>query len=229
MVARGDLGIQTPLASVPELQRRIIHACNTAATPVITATQLLESMTRAPLPTRAEVSDVTTAVREGTDALMLSEETAIGDDPGLVVATMDQIIRAAEAVPDPHDVPSRESSDDVVSWGVAHAATLAATEVGAAAILCPTRTGATPRRVAAFRPPARVIGFAAGGSGLGALCLTWGVTPVVMEVPNDDGTALRALSDAVHRGVVGPGDRVVIVSGSPARPGGTDRLEVVDL
>ncbi|MDQ3645636.1 MAG: pyruvate kinase [Actinomycetota bacterium] len=224
MIARGDLGIQTPLASVPELQRRIIRACNRAATPVITATQLLESMTRAPLPTRAEVSDVTTAVREGTDALMLSEETAIGDDPGLVLETMDQVIRAAESTPNDHSDPVGDRSDDLVSWGVAHAATVAAADVGARAILCPTRTGSTPRRVAAFRPRAEVIGFASGGAGLGALCLTWGVIPVPMDLPDDETIATEALARALDRGIVVPGDRIVIVAGS--RPGSTDTMQV---
>lgn len=231
MVARGDLGIQLPLEDVPEIQRSVIEACNRAATPVITATQLLESMTRSPLPTRAEVTDVANAVREGTDAVMLSEETAVGDHPVRVVETMLKIIRAAERSPAMRVAPVHEGPlEDPVSWAVAHAATLAAEDVGATAILCPTRSGATSRRVAAFRPEARIVALSSDSSGVGPLCLTWGVHPVAMDAINEDGLVVeRSVARAVELDLVTKGDRVVVVSGSVGRVGGTDLMQVVEI
>jgi pyruvate kinase len=231
MVARGDLGIQLPLEYVPEIQRSVIEACNRAATPVITATQLLESMTSSPLPTRAEVTDVANAVKEGTDAVMLSEETAVGAHPVTVVETMVRIIRAAERSPAMRIGPVHEGPvDDPVSWAVAHAAMLAADDVDATAILCPTRTGGTPRRVAAFRPKADIVALSSETGGIGPLCLTWGVHPFEMDAINEDGLVVeRSIARALEAGVVSSGDRVVVVSGSIGRVGGTDLMQVVEI
>jgi pyruvate kinase len=154
MVARGDLGIQMPARRVPLLQKEIIRFCNQAGKPVITATQMLESMTRSPLPTRAEVNDVANAVLDGTDALMLSEETAVGLFPGETVRMMSEVAESAEGWPrDRVDPATSVGADaDRVAWAVAHAAVQAAEDLGVAAILCPTRSGQTAHRVAAFRP-----------------------------------------------------------------------------
>ncbi|MDQ1380124.1 MAG: pyruvate kinase, partial [Actinomycetota bacterium] len=155
MVARGDLGIQVPARRVPLIQKEVIRFCNMAGKPVITATQMLESMTRSPMPTRAEVNDVANAVLDGTDALMLSEETAIGLYPTDTVRTMSEVAEAAEDWPRMRIAPQGATAavdDDRVAWAVAHAAVQAAEDLGVAAIVCPTQSGTTARRVAAFRP-----------------------------------------------------------------------------
>ena len=171
MVARGDLGIDCPLEDVPHLQKRIIRHCVEEGTPVVTATQMLESMIAAPAPTRAEVSDVANAVFDGTDALMLSAETAIGHDPALVVATMSRIAARAESEASYRQwanhlgrIQQRQASDvrERITQSITHAAWQAADDVGAAAILCCTRSGRTARSMARFRPPARLLGTVAG-------------------------------------------------------------------
>ncbi|HYP22924.1 MAG TPA: pyruvate kinase [Actinomycetota bacterium] len=244
MVARGDLGIQTSLSELPLLQKRIIEACNCAGKPVITATQMLESMTRAPLPTRAEVADVANAVLDGTDALMLSEETAVGDRPVEVVKVMDGIITAAERSHREHQSPASDDlhDDDPVSWATAHAGVQAATDLKAAAILCPTRTGSTALKVAAFRPPMPVVGISPHSHPRAMLALAWGVVPLgsadyatasaegAAGIPgerrkNDIDVGVRV---ALAAGTVVAGDVVVVVAGSAAaRPGGTDLVRVM--
>ena len=242
MVARGDLGIQTRLSELPLLQKRIIQACNCAGKPVITATQMLESMTRAPLPTRAEVADVANAVLDGTDALMLSEETAVGDHPVDVVAAMDEIIAAAERSHRDHPSPASDDvhDDDPVSWATAHAGVQAAVDLKAKAILCPTRTGSTALRVAAFRPPMPIVGISTYSHPRAMLALAWGVIPLgsPSDLPpggetgglperrrNDVDVGVRA---ALAAGTVRSGDVVVVVAGSPAvRPGGTDLVRIM--
>ena len=233
MVARGDLGIQTSLSELPLLQKRIIAVCNCAGKPVITATQMLESMTRAPLPTRAEVADVANAVLDGTDALMLSEETAVGDRPVEVVRTMSSIIEAAERSHREHPSPvSDDLQHDPVSWATAHAAVQAALDLKASAILCPTRTGSTALRVAAFRPPMSIAGVSPFSHPRAMLALAWGVTPLgsTGELPFDDfgGEIDSTVGTALSAELVAVGDIVVVVAGSPsAEPGGTDFVRVV--
>lgn len=233
MVARGDLGIQTPLHRVPLLQKEIIAVCNKAGRPVITATQMLESMTHAPLPTRAEVADVANAVVDGTDALMLSEETAVGDDPAEVVRVMAQTALTAETWPGDHALPvSTQLDDDRVSWAVAHAAIEAADDLGVAAILCPTNSGSTPRRVAAFRPKMPIVAMAQRTDILGGLALLWGVLPLRMaeapEAKDIREDVDRAVETARAAGVVSTGELVAVVAGSPGpRAGRTDFVRVV--
>lgn len=233
MVARGDLGIQLPFAAVPELQKRIIRWANDTGKPVITATQMLESMTRSPLPTRAEVTDVATAVADGTDALMLSEETAVGEYPDTAVRAMAQIAETAEASTDqrtegPADLHLHE---DRVSWAVAHAAVQAAEDLGVAAILCPTRSGSTALRVAAYRPSMPIVGLASKRDTLGPLALCWGVTPLEVDEAPEEWTAIEdveRVTQAVRRaGLVQEGDLVAVVAGSPGRRAGrTDYVRV---
>jgi pyruvate kinase len=238
MIARGDLGIQVPLHRVPLIQKDIIRRCNQTATPVITATQMLESMTREPMPTRAEVTDVANAVFDGTDALMLSEETAIGEDPPLAVRTMSDIAMAAEAdeayKPGLTELPDVRKADDPVAWAVAHAAVQAAQDLGVKAILCPTRSGATPRRVSAFRPRPPIIGLSDSHETAGALSLAWGVIPYLFdsehapEAVEED--VERTRQAALDAGVVAPGDLVALVAGTPGpRAGNTDYLRIVRL
>ncbi len=232
MVARGDLGIQVPARRVPLLQKEIIRFCNTAGRPVITATQMLESMTRAPLPTRAEVNDVANAVIDGTDALMLSEETAVGSDPANVVRTMAEVAAAAESWPRVHVEPvgaGAAGDGDRVAWAVAHAATQAAEDLGVAAILCPTRSGQTARRVAAFRPSMPIAGVSPASEILGSLSLVWGVTPLVVpETADGDRQLALAVKAARTHGLVHAGDLVALVFGaSGPRAGSTDSVRVV--
>lgn len=233
MVARGDLGIQLPLQMVPVLQKRIIGACNEAGKPVITATQMLESMTRNPLPTRAEAADVANAVFDGTHALMLSEETAVGQYPSQAVAQMVQIAEASEVDRDALIVEplSHHMHEDRVSWAVAHAAVEAAEDLGVAAILCPTRSGSTPFRVAAFRPSMPIVGLSEKPDTLGSLTLVWGVTPLPVEQPQEGVSAEedveRAWKAAKAAGIVAQGDHVAIVAGSPGRRAGrTDYVRI---
>src|SRR5436190_10142724 len=203
MVARGDLGIQIPARRVPLIQKEIIRFCNLAGKPVITATQMLESMTRSPLPTRAEVNDVANAVLDGTDALMLSEETAVGEYPADTVRTMSEVAEAAEAWPRERTTPqgaAAAADDDRVAWAVAHASVQAAEDLGVAAIVCPTQSGTTARRVAAFRPSVPIAGIASAPEVLGRLCLAWGVRPISMaSAPANDDEAMREAVKAARQ------------------------------
>jgi pyruvate kinase len=230
MVARGDLGIDCPLEDVPHLQKRIIRHCVEEGTPVVTATQMLESMVDAPAPTRAEVSDVANAVFDGTDALMLSAETAIGHDPALVVATMSRIAARAESEASYRHwanrlgrIQQRQSADvhERITQSITHAAWQAADDVGAAAILCCTRTGRTARSMARFRPPALLLGLSPDQRTLDALALSWGVEPVEMEESDStDEMVWFAVEHAVTGGYVARGDTVVVIAGAPDRLSG---------
>jgi pyruvate kinase len=232
MVARGDLGIQVPARRVPLIQKEIIRFCNTAGKPVITATQMLESMTRSPLPTRAEVNDVANAVIDGTDALMLSEETAVGLYPTDTVRTMAEVAEAAEGWPGGRAAPigaAAANDDDRVAWAVAHAAVQAAEDLGVAAIVCPTQSGATARRVAAFRPSAPIAGISDQIEALGRCSLVWGVRPLAIDAGK---TGPAQIDESLHAaraaGIVHPGELIAIVSAAPGkRAGSTDTVRVV--
>ena len=159
---------------MPLIQKEIIRFCNMSGKPVITATQMLESMTESPLPTRAEVNDVANAVLDGTDALMLSEETAVGKYPTDAVRTMNDVAEAAEGWPRSRTTPEGVGAavdDDRVAWAVAHASVQAAEDLGVAAIVCPTQSGTTARRVAAFRPSVPIAGISSSPEVLGRLSL----------------------------------------------------------
>jgi pyruvate kinase len=234
MVARGDLGIQMPLRAVPHLQKEIICACNLAGKPVVTATQMLESMTRSPLPTRAEVADVANAVLDNTDALMLSEETAVGRYPAETVRKMADIAEAADqAGKDDRNPPLQaHMGDDRVSWAVAHAAVQAAEHLGVAAILCPTRSGSTLFRVASFRPTMRIVALSERPEVLDPLSLVWGVTPLRVDPAPESFTAEqdvdRAVAAAKRAGLARSGEHVAVVAGTPGRRAGrTDYVRLV--
>ena len=217
MVARGDLGIEMRLSKVPGTQKRIIRKCQVAAKPVITATQMLESMIDHPRPTRAEVSDVANAVLDGTDAVMLSGETAMGHDPVRVVEVMAAIIEEAEK----HyresgaGAPADRSSFDVTE-AVSQTAVRLAREVEAVALACLTASGATARSIARHRPDIPVFAFTDHPSVVRQLALTWGTKGI--EIPfqehTDEGIALvhAILRD---RGLVRSGDLVVLTAGMP--------------
>ncbi|RMG97971.1 MAG: pyruvate kinase, partial [Candidatus Dadabacteria bacterium] len=179
MVARGDLGVEVDLEEVPGIQKRLIREANRRAKPVVTATQMLLSMVTNPRPTRAEVTDVANAVLDGTDAVMLSEETAMGRHPVESVAVMARIVERAEA-----DAPEPEECRPLAARGVpaaiARATWHVARDVGAKAIVTPTRSGSTARLVAGTRPPVPVLGMTSDPATAGALALTWGVTPALV-------------------------------------------------
>jgi pyruvate kinase len=246
MVARGDLGIDCPIEDVPHLQKRIIRHCVEAGVPVITATQMLESMITAPSPTRAEVSDVANAVFDGTDALMLSGETAIGHDPALVVRTMAAVAERAESEASyrqwanrlgrMQQLPHHEkmSSIDPITAALTHAASQAAHDAGATAILCCTRSGRTARAMARFRPAARMIGLSPDPSVVRSLGLSWGVEPLEVDVyGTTDEMVWFAVETALRAALVAPGDTVLVLAGAPdpVRPrlagAATDVLRIV--
>jgi pyruvate kinase len=232
MVARGDLGIQVPARRVPLIQKEIIRFCNMAGKSVITATQMLESMTRSPLPTRAEVNDVANAVLDGTDALMLSEETAVGSYPADAVRTMSEVAEAAEMWPRARTTPEgvgATADEDQVAWAVAHAAVQAAEDLGVSAIVCPTQSGTTARRVAAFRPSVPIAGIATQAEVLGRLTLAWGVRPIEVAPTDDHDAQLReALRACRECDLVTKDDLVAVVFASPGkRAGATDTVRVV--
>jgi pyruvate kinase len=241
MVARGDLGIDCPLEDVPHLQKRIIRRCVEAGVPVITATQMLESMITAPSPTRAEVSDVANAVFDGTDAVMLSGETAIGHDPAAVVRTMSQIAERAEQEASYRQWAERLGRIQRSQWGpdsdritaaLAHAASRAASDLDAPAILCCTRSGRTARAMARFRPGSMLLGITPDAATMRSLTLTWGVEPMPMpECHSTDEMVWLAVESAVRSGRVHSGDTVVVLAGAPDRAGtaAADVMRIVDI
>ncbi|MEP1122480.1 MAG: pyruvate kinase [Ilumatobacter sp.] len=227
MVARGDLGIDCPIEDVPHLQKRIIRQCVAVGTPVITATQMLESMIAASSPTRAEVSDVANAVFDGTDAVMLSGETAIGRDPVGVVQTMSEIAERAESEASYRQWANRlgrmqrasdreVSSETKITMALSHAASQAAIDAEVSAILCCTRTGRTARAIARFRPEARMIGLSPDPKMVRMMALTWGVEPVEVETyASTDEMVWFAVKTAVEMGVAKRGDTVLVLAGAP--------------
>jgi pyruvate kinase len=237
MVARGDLGIDFPIEDVPHLQKRIIRAGAARGLPVVTATQMLESMVTAPTPTRAEATDVANAVVDGTDALMLSAETAIGHDPALVVRTMSRIAARAEQFDDHHDgherglVQRRAPSTKAVTVAMAHAALRAAVELRLAAIVCCTRAGPTARAMAALRPACRLIGASPSPATARQLTLSWGVEPLVVdEYESTDQMVWCVVEAAVQRGLIRHGDTIAVLAGAPdAVTRTTDVLRVVSV
>jgi pyruvate kinase len=240
MVARGDLGIRLPIEDVPHVQKRLVRAAIAAGRPVITATQMLESMITAAFPTRAEVSDVANAVFDGTDAVMLSAETAVGAEPAEVVAVMASVVERAERECDylqwggklgkvrrSRPLPTAALVTDATSEG----AWRAATNVGAAAIVCCTRTGDTARAVARFRPTVPVLAVSPHESTVRALSLTWGVSASrIRPWATTDEMVWLACEEVVTAGVAAPGDVIVVVGGYPGDPEpAADVLRVVRL
>ena len=228
MVARGDLGIDCPIEDVPHLQKTIVRHCVEVGVPVITATQMLESMISAPSPTRAEVSDVANAVFDGTDALMLSGETAIGRDPVAVVEVMVTVAARAESEasyrrwarhlsrvqrgPRRPDAPDTDAITDAVT----HAASEAASDVDARAILCCTRSGRTANAMARFRPASQLLGLAPDVRTARALALTWGVTPLHVDTyGSTDEMVWFAIERGLESGTVDRGDIVLVLAGAP--------------
>src|SRR5215469_10556676 len=229
MVARGDLGVEMPPEDVPTVQKQVIHACRLAGKPVIVATQMLESMISAPTPTRAEASDVATAVYEGADAVMLSAETAVGQYPVEAVAIMDRIARRVQADPlyfaSLQKVMEHEHTDpDAIS---AAACQVAAT-VGAAAIVSYTTSGATALRAARERPGVPILVLTSSHATARRLALLWGAHCVHHADVKNFGDMVQKAVGAAHReDIAQPGQRVVITAGVPfGTPGATNILRI---
>jgi pyruvate kinase len=226
MVARGDLGVEIGAADVPLVQKLIIRTGRDAGRAVITATQMLESMIHQPEPTRAEASDVANAVLDGTSALMLSGETAVGAYPLEAVATMNRIARAVEPSLTYHDAGRRREGD--VGTILAHAACDVAEDLDAEVIACPTQSGSTARNVSRFRPRRAIVAASPDPVVLQQLALEWAVVPIVIEGATSTEDLWRRTVDAIRTsGLAGTGQRVVLSGGTRLnRPGTTDHIVV---
>ncbi len=227
MVARGDLGVEIPAEEVPLLQKKIIRMCNRAGKPVITATQMLESMVKQPRPTRAEASDVANAIFDGTDAVMLSGETAVGAYPVDAVMTMARISSRAEESLQYEKIlagagPSVEKN---ITDAISYAGCSVSEELGAAAIITPTESGHTARMVSKYRPRAPIIAVTPRYGVAAGLQLTWGVKPVPCP-PGEttDEMFFNAIGASKETGLIREGDLVVITAGVPVGVSGTTNL-----
>ncbi len=230
MVARGDLGVEIQPERVPNLQKELLTKANAAGKPVIVATQMLESMIEHPRPTRAEATDVANAIWDGADAVMLSGETASGRYPVLAVQMMDRIVREAEA----HSqrarlpLPDRWAGPGPVNAVIAGAAVRAAHESHAVAIVCFTLGGTTARLLSHHRPHVPVIAFSPDQAIRRRIALYWGVVPKIMEPIRNADLMCEMVSDRLLAdGIAQPGDRVVLVYGSPMGiPGATNSIRI---
>jgi len=224
MVARGDLGVEIPLEDVPVIQKELIHKANETGKPVITATQMLRSMINSPRPTRAEAADVANAVLDGTDAVMLSEETASGEHPEQSLQFMARIIASAERYY-PYEkylqrVPSRE-----VTESVAHAACILAKHLQATAIVAPTHSGQTARYISRFRPEQPVIALSPNKRVVQMLGLFWGCMPQLVGSPaSTDDMIESSARSALETGIVKRDDLVVITAGHPVGTVGSTNM-----
>jgi pyruvate kinase len=230
MVARGDLGVELPFEEVPFAQKRIITLCNRLGRPVITATQMLESMITNPRPTRAEASDVANAILDGTDAVMLSAETATGQYPRLAVEAMARITLEIESHPSSRRDDRAMPRDGSVSTeqAIAAAASAAVRMLGAPAIIVFTKSGATARVIASHRPNVPILVLTDVERTYRQLALVWGVIPELVPHCNTYDDMLRFALEAVERrGLARPSDRVVVTAGVPFDvPGTTNLLKV---
>jgi pyruvate kinase len=217
MVARGDLGVEMPLENVPMVQKRIIRKCNDAGVPVITATEMLDSMTTARRPTRAESSDVANAVLDGTDAVMLSGETAMGSHPPRVVETMDRIVRDVETAPEYEEHLDQRvpEADETEADALARSGRFLAHDIGAEAVVAATESGYTARKVAKFRPTVPVVASTPNDDVRRQLALSWGVIPASAPYTTEGAGAVinNAVDSAVEVGAAAAGDTVVVLSG----------------
>ncbi len=227
MVARGDLAVETALERVPLVQKMLIHKSNQASKPVITATQMLKSMVDNPRPTRAEANDVANAVIDGTDAVMLSEETTIGKYPAKAVETMAKIIEVTESsrIADKQRIRQSYEEPTSIAHAVSHAAYEMAKDLKAAAVLTPTQSGSTARIISSYRPYHTIIALSPDEKIVRRLNLVWGVYPVhssgylVFEEMIE-----QAKDKALKSGLVKFGDVVVITAGMPIGMAGTTNL-----
>jgi len=214
MIARGDLGVELPPEKVPPVQKLITRKANAAGKPCITATQMLDSMVNHPRPTRAEASDVANAIFDGTDAVMLSEETATGAYPVEAVRMMDRIAYQAEASFDFSKLHSHALPTS--AHAIAHAAASMAVDMNAKVIAAFTKTGSTARFISQFRPPNEIIALTQQEHVYRQLSLLWGTTPLMLtEVSDSESTLAMVEETLLKRGIVEPKDNIVITGGLP--------------
>jgi len=228
MIARGDLGVELPIEKLPILQKKLIHRANTEGKPVITATQMLESMTHEKLPTRAEVTDVANAILDGTDALMLSEETAVGKYPLESVKMMAKIAKTTEAYRESRWTTVLQSFDEgrrkaTIKEAIARSIIEALKTVNVHYILTPTRTGETSRLIARFKPPQWVLAFTKSEKVARFLTFTYGVYPFTVEKETEE-TIIELIQGL---GLVEEGDVVLLTKGTPVgRTSGTNTVRI---
>ncbi|ELY94358.1 pyruvate kinase [Natrialba chahannaoensis JCM 10990] len=217
MVARGDLGVECPMEDVPMIQKRIIRKCREAGLPVITATEMLDSMVHARRPTRAEASDVANAVLDGTDAVMLSAETAIGDHPVAVVDAMDSIVCEVENSAEYDELLEQRvpAAGEARTDALARSARFLARDIGADAVVAATESGYTALKTAKYRPGVPVVASTPSHRVRRKLALSWGVTPLYAEVSDQGADAVveKAVQAALEAGVAESGDTVVVLCG----------------
>ncbi|MDR0266863.1 pyruvate kinase [Paenibacillus sp.] len=227
MVARGDLGVEIPAEEVPLVQKRMIEKCNVAGKPVITATQMLDSMQRNPRPTRAEASDVANAIFDGTDAIMLSGETAAGKYPVESVLTMSRIAERAESALNYRDIflKQRIAQETTVTEAISQSVAISALDLNAKAIITSTESGLTARVVSKYRPQAPIIAVTTKETTLRQLALSWGVTTVQGKTATStDEMFEHSMKGSMETGLVQPGDLVVITAGVPLGQSGSTNL-----
>ncbi|MEG2380911.1 MAG: pyruvate kinase [Oscillospiraceae bacterium] len=233
MVARGDMGVEIPFEELPSIQKKLIETCYRSGKIVITATQMLESITHNPRPTRAETSDVANAVYDGTSAVMLSGETAVGEFPVIALATMARIcLRTEEDINYIKRFNNIHSSQGTsVTNAISHSTCTTAHDLGATAIITVTKSGYTPRMISGFRPNCPIIAGALGEKVYRQLSLSWGVTPIRTEMKQtSDDLFEHAVSQALkHTNIVKKGDIVVLTGGAPVGISGTTNILKVQL
>lgn len=227
MVARGDLGVEIPAEEVPHIQKSLIEKCNQAGKPVITATQMLDSMQQNPRPTRAEASDVANAILDGSDAIMLSGETAAGDYPVESVEMMDQIAKRAEESVDYRSVVStrRREKHGNMTEAIGQSAAYTALNLKVKAVLAPTRSGQTAKMIAKYRPGCPIIALTASEKNSKKLSLVWGVYPIIgQDVRSIDEVIQDSVEQSMCHNYVENGDVVIITAGVPVGEVGTTNL-----
>ena len=225
MVARGDLGVEISAEEVPLVQKEIIKKCNRLGKPVITATQMLDSMIRNPRPTRAEVTDVANAIFDGTDAIMLSGETAAGKYPIEAVETMARIAVTTEQSSEYQRLVKHNFSGEIsVANVVSHAASSSAEQLNAAAIIAITKSGHTARMISKFRPTAPIVAIADDERVVRTMSLVWGVNCIQGEIRDMDSLFKNSVDTAVQKGILKNGDLVVIIAGVPVGVKGTTNM-----
>ena len=232
MVARGDLGVEIPAEEVPLVQKSLIEKCNNLGKPVITATQMLDSMQRNPRPTRAEASDVANAIFDGTDAIMLSGETAAGLYPVEAVQTMANIASRTEEALNYRDILSKRSriNKDQVGEAIGSSVVHTAHNLNVGAIITPTESGHTAQTISKYRPKAPIIAVTSHEHVVRRLALTWGVYPELgPSATTTDDMLQIAIDESLKTGMVSHGELVVITAGVPVGETGTTNLMKIQL
>jgi len=233
MVARGDLGVEMPIEEVPVTQKKLIRAARRRGRLVITATQMLGSMVSNPLPSRAEVTDVANAILDGTDAVMLSEETAVGQYPVKAVRMLDKVARQTELILDNRAYLHEEQGLhlDPVAGAITRAVAILATDLKSKAIVAASQSGGTVRLVAHLRQPVPVVGLTSNSATYRQLTLSWGVIPALIQ-PCESIVLLEQLASEwlVRQGIASKGDRVFLTCGMPLQISGTTNLiKLIDI